>query len=182
MEYFVQLQFEFNMANNKKFYVFSYGSNLLFRRIYERVSTVKIMNKCLLKGYKLAFNKLSKDGSTKANIVATGKASDGVWGMAHSIDYEQKSMLDFYEGLGYGYDLHEITSHLDINVRPVFAYIATDPKYLFDGKPFTWYHKLVHLGAQENDFPAYYINFIKSIKSEQDSDAERVAKIAHLLS
>ena len=48
---------------------FAFGSNMLLERIKKRVPSARVLGNATLGGYALRFNKLSKDGSGKANIV-----------------------------------------------------------------------------------------------------------------
>ena len=158
---------------HKSTYIFSYGSNLLFQRIKERVASVQVVRNHQLKGYQFAFNKHSIDGSTKANIVATHNSQDQVWGVIHKISLTDKPILDEFEALGKGYD--HLTFHLEMggSMETIYAYMATDSKYLADGRPYDWYYNFVLAGAMENDFPEEYIRKLKVFKSKPDTDLSR---------
>lgn len=159
--------------NQQPVYIFSYGSNTLLQRISERVPSVAVVGKHQLRGYRLLFNKLSVDGSTKANLKETGDQSDSVWGVIHQISKADKPILDRYEALGKGY--LEIGFKLTIHdeSQSVHAYIATESQYLAVGKPYDWYLNFVIEGAIENGFPEDYINQLKAIASKLDPDLTR---------
>ena len=152
------------------FFFFSYGSNLLLERIKSRVPSVKIVQSYQLNGFRLVFDKSSKDGSTKANIQKTGDSEDFVWGVIQRIDYSEKPALDKAEGLGYGYELGSFDS--PTYEYKIFYYIAKDDKYLKEGKPYDWYLDYVLMGAIENDFPSEYIKQLLNIESTLDDAPE----------
>ncbi len=158
---------------NESVYIFSYGSNLLHQRIKERVASVQVVRNHQLKGYQLAFNKQSIDGSTKANIVATNNLQDYVWGVIHKINSADKPILDEFEALGKGYD--HLTFELEIggSMQIVYAYMATDSQYLADGQPCDWYYNYVIAGAIENVFTKRYIKKLKEFESIPDTDMIR---------
>lgn len=84
--------------------IFSYGSNMNLNRLAKRVpSAVKVSN-AFLPEHKLLCNKISKDGSAKANIFKTYIAAELVWGVLFTIDSKEKPLLDKAEGLGMGYN------------------------------------------------------------------------------
>jgi gamma-glutamylcyclotransferase len=56
---------------------FAFGSNMLLERIKKRVPSARALGIATLGGYALRFNKLSKDGSAKANIVPFGGPAGG---------------------------------------------------------------------------------------------------------
>ena len=159
---------------HRNFYIFSYGSNLLLQRIKERVASVAVVGKHELQGYKLAFNKQSIDGSTKANLVATGNSSDSTWGVIHRISQADKPILDQYEALGYGYLHMTFPLNIEDQEQLIHAYVATEPQYLAIGDPYEWYLNFVIEGAIENGFPEDYINQLKLRPFKTDTDLSRI--------
>lgn len=154
------------------FYFFSYGSNLLLERIQRRTPSVKVVRVHILDQYELIFNKLSIDGSTKANLQRTTNES-GVYGVIHKILRQEKYFLDRAEGLGMGYNMEFFETEVeDRNIQVVY-YIATDTCYLTEGVPYTWYRDYVYYGAIQNQFPNDYIAKIQSIPFSKDPDIER---------
>jgi hypothetical protein len=154
------------------FYFFSYGSNLLFERIKERLPSVEIIQPYHLFGYNLIFNKSSKDGSTKANLQKTDNLSDFVWRVVQRIDITEKSSLDRAEGLGNGYNLNSFKLEIDGQVQDIHFFIATDRKYLKEGNPYDWYLDYVVKGAIENNFPIAHIKQLLSIAATVDHSME----------
>jgi len=138
--------------------IFCYGSNMNTERITERCSSSCFISRAKISGYKLVFNKKSKDKSGKANLVHTGDKSL-VWGVIFDISEDQKSILDKAEGLGRGYDEYklQVINDLEQEIECV-CYIATDSKYLDDNlKPHDWYTDFCLLGAKEHNLPKEWI-------------------------
>ncbi len=152
------------------FYFFSYGSNLLLERIKARVPSVEIFQVYQLKGFRLKFNKVSKDGSTKANLQKTNDLNDLVWGVIQRIDHTEKPALDNAEGHGSGYELDSFDSPTDI--YKIHYYIAKESKYLKEGNPYDWYLNYVIMGAIENNFPREYIKQLLSVAVAVDLTPE----------
>ena len=120
--------------------VFCYGSNMSSRRITERCPNSVFIGVAKVSGYQLVFNKSSKDGSGKANLVYIG-GDNLVWGVIFDISEDQKPLLDKAEGLGWGYDEYKLIVINDLGEEiECVCYIATDEKYLDKGlKPYDWY-------------------------------------------
>jgi gamma-glutamylcyclotransferase len=85
--------------------IFAYGSNMYSRRLMNRVKSAKFVAKGFLKQHKIAFHKISKDGSGKADCYFTGDNKDIIWGVVFEIADNEKPVLDKYEGLGNGYSV-----------------------------------------------------------------------------
>ena len=138
--------------------IFCYGSNMNTERITERCSSSCFISRAKVSGWKLVFNKKSKDKSGKANLVYTGDKSL-VWGVIFDISEDQKPILDKAEGLGGGYDEYKllVINDLEEEIECV-CYIATDPKYLDDNlKPYDWYSDFCLSGAKEHNLPKEWI-------------------------
>ncbi|MBN8718623.1 MAG: gamma-glutamylcyclotransferase [Sediminibacterium magnilacihabitans] len=157
--------------------IFAYGSNMNLKRLVQRVpSAMKVAN-AFLPGYKLVCNKVSKDGSTKANIIKTNISDNLVWGVLFTIDNTEKSLLDKAEGLGLGYNEDTLTFFDETN-NPYAAqiYIA-DSKAIDDGLfPYDWYKEFIVSGAIQNKLPTEYISQLQSIICIRDPDEERRTK------
>jgi hypothetical protein len=127
-------------------------------RITERCSSSSFISRASVIGWKLLFNKRSKDGSGKANLVWTGDESL-VWGVIFDISEDQKPILDKAEGLGKGYDEYKLKVINDLGEEvECVCYIATDLKYLDDNlKPYDWYGDFCLLGAKEHNLPKEWI-------------------------
>jgi len=146
--------------------IFCYGSNMSSERITERCSSSRFISRAKVSGWKLLFNKKSKDGSGKANLIYTGDGSL-VWGVIFDITEEQKPILDKFEGLGKGYDelKLKVISDLGEEIECV-CYIATEEKYLDNSlKPFDWYKEWCLKGAKQHNLPSEYILTIEKNNS-----------------
>ena len=138
--------------------IFCYGSNMNTERITERCSSSRFISRAKVNGYKLLFNKRSKDKSGKANLIYTGDKSL-VWGVIFDISEDQKPILDKAEGLGKGYDEYKliVINDLEQEIECV-CYIATDEKYLDNNlKPYDWYKEYCLIGAKQHSLPEDYI-------------------------
>ena len=138
--------------------IFCYGSNMNTQRITERCSSSRFISRAKVTGWKLSFNKISKDKSSKANLVYTGDNSL-VWGVIFDISEVQKPILDKAEGLGNGYEEHKLKVISDSEQEiECHCYIATNPKYLDDNlKPYPWYTDFCLSGAKEHNLPEEWI-------------------------
>jgi hypothetical protein len=127
-------------------------------RITERCSSSRFISRAKVNGYKLLFNKRSKDKSGKANLIYTGDMSL-VWGVIFDISEDQKPILDAAEGLGKGYDEYKLRVINDLEEEiDCVCYIATDEKYLDNNlKPYDWYKEYCLIGAKQHNLPEDYI-------------------------
>ena len=138
--------------------IFCYGSNMNTERITERCSSSRFISRAKVNGWKLLFNKRSKDKSGKANLIYTGDKSL-VWGVIFDISEDQKPLLDAAEGLGRGYDEYKlwVINDLEQEIECV-CYIATEEKYLDNNlKPYDWYKEYCLIGAKQHNLPEDYI-------------------------
>ena len=143
--------------------IFCYGSNMSSKRIAERCSSSRFIGIAKVSGWKLLFNKRSKDGSGKANLVWTGDDSL-VWGVIFDITDDEKPILDKFEGLGKGYDELKLRVISDLGEIECVCYIACDEKYLDNSlQPYDWYKECCLVGAMEHNLPKDYILMIESV-------------------
>jgi len=151
---------------------FAYGSNLLTRRLRERVRSARPIGKVTLNLHRLAWHKISRDGSGKCDIAPDPNGT--VWGVVFEIDSQEKHILDGAEGLGYGYDEKEVTVTIDGVDVQASTYFATqiDPGTL----PYHWYKALVLAGAREHGLPREYVSSIERVRSIEDTDDVRRRK------
>lgn len=162
--------------------IFAYGSNMNLNRLKERVPSANKLRNVFIKGHTIKCNKISKDGSSKANIIETDNDDDIVWGVIFEIDDSEKRNLDEYEGLGKGYN-ESILSFLDSENNPHEAqvYIADKSAINEDLLPYDWYKEYIVSGARENDLPKEYIEKLEAIKFIEDTDTERRNKKLSIL-
>jgi hypothetical protein len=163
--------------------IFAYGSNMNLNRLTKRVpSAVKVTN-AFLPGYRLVCNKVSKDGSAKANIIKTDNLAELVWGVLFTINSNEKYLLDKAEGLGMGYNEDILTFFDDINnTYTAQVYIADSNSIDNTLLPYDWYKEFIISGAIQNKLPAEYISQLQSIICIRDHDEERRTKNYSILS
>jgi gamma-glutamylcyclotransferase len=91
----------------------------------------------------------------------------------------EEGALDEAEGLGHGYRKDDITVVTFEGTLAAAAYIATvkDPKR----RPYDWYKAFVLQGATENALPTAYIDLIRAVPSQPDSNTARRASNQALL-
>lgn len=163
--------------------IFAYGSNMNLNRLIKRVpSAVKVTN-AFLTGHKLVCNKISNDGSAKANIITTDVPFEKVWGVLFSIDPDEKALLDKAEGLGKGYNEDTLTFFDETNNSyAAQIYIAHSKSVDNTLLPYDWYKEFIVTGAIQNKLPAEYISQLRSIACVRDSDEERRTKNYSIMS
>lgn len=151
--------------------IFAYGSNMNLDRLKERVPSANKLLNVFIKGYTIKCNKISTDGSSKANIIKTDNDDNIVWGVIFEIDDSEKSNLDEYEQ---GYN-DSILSFLDSENSPHEAqvYIAEESAINDDLLPYDWYKEYIVSGAKENDLPQEYVEKLEAINFIEDTDTER---------
>ena len=141
---------------------FAYGSNMKIDRMSKRAPSTKLLGYAKIRDHQLVFNKISRDGSGKANIVESN--SSVVFGVLFDIEEQDILRLDDYEK---GYDKQDITV-IDHDERPLnaFTYISTQVK---EGLiPFDWYLEMILQGAIENKLPKYYVENLRKFESVPD--------------
>jgi len=92
-------------------YYFAYGSNMDKAWLTRRIKKFHAATRATLKDYQFVYNKKSKDGSSKANIIH--KENSEVLGICYEIDINDLNVLDGYER---GYDRIEVQLQLDCDI------------------------------------------------------------------
>jgi gamma-glutamylcyclotransferase len=147
---------------------FAYGSNMLQERMKKRVSSARYLETATLAGYVLRFNKISKDGSSKANIVRSDRPGAVVWGVLFELEESERVKLDKAEGLGRGYDLVSAQVQTASGFQSAFTYSAS-PEALDDNlKPYLSYKRMLLRGAKQNHLPDDYIRSLHATKAVED--------------
>lgn len=160
---------------------FAYGSNMHLGRLTHRVGEVKSHSLAQLKGYRLEFHKRGKDGSAKCDAFYTGNKKDGVFGVLIELDPSQKMRLDYFEGLGNGYNECVIDAKTATGTIEAVTYTA-QRQYIDPGlRPFEWYKLLVIEGAKQHGLPPRYISLIENMPHIDDPDPERDQKNCSIL-
>jgi len=157
----------------------AYGSNMHPIRLKQRTPSAKFYKIISLKGYKLKFHKIGRDGSGKCNIFFTGDVNDTIYGVIYEIDECDIKYLDEAEGLGQGY----IKKFLYIKEieEEVFFYSAQNEFIDNSLKPYSWYKALVLEGAKYFRLPSNYIEEIKKVVAVEDPNFARVKEAEAIL-
>lgn len=163
----------------RTFLYFAYGSNMLTRRLKDRTPSADAVSTGFVEGHRLSFDKVSRDGSGKADIEATGTPTDRVYGVLFSIAAEEETTLDRAEGLEKGYRKDKIEVVTPTGVAVAVTYIATkkEPAY----QPYHWYKTLVIAGAVEHSLPDSYVEWLRTVDSKPDPNITRRAENEALL-
>ncbi len=150
---------------------FAYGTNMLARRLEQRVPGARRLGRAVLRGHQLRWHKLGNDGSGKCDVVPTAHDEGLIHGVLYEIAAADKAALDRAEGLGAGYDEKLVAVESEEGRLQAHLYFATriDPTCL----PFTWYKALVVAGALENALPPSYIDGLEATPAVEDADAAR---------
>lgn len=148
---------------------FAYGSNMSTRRLVARVPSATVVSVAELRGHRLAFHKIGKDGSAKCDAASTSDPHDIVYGVVFFIPLSEKAMLDKIECLGRGYEEKEIglLSETGVAFQTVTYYATNIDASL---KPRDWYVEHVLRGAREHRLPTDYISRIEAIESIPDPE------------
>jgi gamma-glutamylcyclotransferase (GGCT)/AIG2-like uncharacterized protein YtfP len=147
---------------------FAYGSNMLLERIQRRIPSARVLGTATLGGYTLRFNKLSKDGSGKANIVPSADPRAKVYGVLYHLEDEERPRLDKAEGLGHGYQVRCLRVKRDGAEEEVLAYVAAPEAIRDDLLPFQWYKNMLIHGATQNRLPESYVRQIEAVEAVED--------------
>lgn len=162
-----------------KIYYFAYGSNMSCKRLLNRIKSAIVISKGKLPKHQLKFHKISKDGSSKCDIVETHNSEDIVWGVVYEIDTKDLGKLDSVEGKGYGYERKEVDIILDEGniVSAKTYYVEDHVQYTKKSlKPNDWYMRHVIYGAIEHVLENDYIKSLNYMSFTVDEDNERRKK------
>ena len=157
---------------HNSFHYFAYGSNMASARLCARIAPIEILSTARLDNHRLAFHKVSIDGSGKCDIVPSDHDRHCVHGVLYRVERNQLEILDRYEGVGFGYERTSLqVDSPAIGLISAECYIATetDPGML----PYSWYKEHVIRGAIENALPGDYIAGIEAIHTMEDPDRSR---------
>ena len=152
-------------------YYFAYGSNLLRRRIEERLGPVGLKGIGYLPGYCLEFHKLSRDSSGKCTVYRTKREVDRVYGVVLELTSAQKTILDKIEGPGY--DSVSVLIQSDSGGVKTETYIAKTTHIDACLIPFDWYKAFVVAGATEAGLSREYISTLEKTPSIEDFEPDR---------
>ena len=151
----------------------AYGSNMLPRRIEQRLGSCEALGVVSLGGYALRFHKRGRDGSGKCDAFHTADPTHALFGVVYALTAEQQRMLDEFEGPGYL--CRDVNVRMRSGVVTAYAYVAKPGHVDADLRPFHWYKSIVLAGARAHGLPSSYIEEIISVRSTPDPDVERHA-------
>jgi gamma-glutamylcyclotransferase len=154
------------------FLYFAYGSNMLTRRLRERVPSAVVAGGGYCTCRRLTFDKVSKDGSGKCDIEPTSCPTD-------HISSAEEMKLDLAEGFGKGYRKETIAVVTPSATSKVMAYVATIKEPVL--RPYHWYKALVVAGAVEHNLPVPYIEWLRTFESWPDPNVDRRSENEALL-
>jgi len=140
-------------------FYFAYGSNMLSSRIISRIASAQYREKAILHGWRVIFNKKSKDGSCKANLVYSPDIM--TWGCLYQINNNDLHILDKFED-GYTRTTVQVQTD-DAEIVEATTYISdltSDNPVAYDS-----YKQMVILGAKEHNLPSEYIDYLESLPS-----------------
>jgi len=156
--------------------VFSYGSNMLSRRLVTRVASARPVTIGYVTGRRIAFHKCGTDGSAKADAMFTGVEADVLWGVIFSLDRDDMQRLDTFER---GYNGMQVNAFGHDGVIQANIYVAREEMIDPSLKPYCWYHRYVVDGAIEHRLPRCYIEQLRSFPFIADQDRQRRHRNSH---
>ena len=164
------------------FTYFAYGSNMLDERLRHRTRcpSARVLGTGWAAGWRLGFVKRGADGSGKATMLRSPRASDRVHGVLFTIDLAERDALDHVEGPDYE-RIDDLAVERDDAVRTLASvYIARpgaiDPTLV----AFDWYRALVIAGARRHGLPAAVIAEIESVPVRPDPNPAREQRLIAL--
>ncbi len=160
---------------------FAYGSNMLSRRLRarDRTPSATAVGTGFVAGRRLAFDKVSTDGSGKCDAEPTSRPTDRVYGVLYEIDPAEDPSLDRAEGLGAGYREEPVTIATGSGTRNATTYAATAKEPAL--RPYHWYKALVIAGAVEHGLPTAYVEWLRTCQSQPDPNERRRAENEQVL-
>lgn len=167
--------------NDSVYKYFAYGSNMYSPRLRQRVPGAKAEWNASLPGYRLVFNKISRDGSAKANIEKAGSGLQAVHGVLILLNEAQLKMLDQAEACPAEYNRVEVSVEIPGRLVTAFTYVARRDFIGIGIHPYSWYKALILAGAREHGLPDSYIQSIEKTLTTSDREPEREKRMLSLL-
>lgn len=158
---------------------FAYGSNMLEKRLKDRVGSALPFSNAWIRGYEVRCRKKSIDGSGKADLVETGNPEDIVHRVVYEFNPTDWGALDKHEGAtgnNPGYDRVPIQVHTGFGALEVTTYLARKGRIDESLQPYTWYRDLILYGAEQHGLPVDCRRKIEAIPDIPDSNENRHAK------
>lgn len=153
-------------SNNSMIYYFAYGSNLDKKQIKERCPESRLIGKCVLKNYKLAFTTFSiKRKYGCADIIKYD--NDEVWGLYYSLTENDLKKLDKSEGHPYIYKRFsvDIIDEFDKHIKAE-SYEVVNKAHEHQ-KPSKEYLDILKLTAEKYGFPDSYKQLLFSFEIQK---------------
>ncbi len=144
------------------------------RRLVARLPSARVFTTGFVTGYRLTFDKASKDGSGKCDCEYTGNDGDRVYGVIFMVAHNERAALDRFEGAGAGYDARSIWIETAAGGLVALTFIATNKQPGLG--PYHWYKQYVLMGAREANLPEDYVRTIEAVVSIDDPGAARTEK------
>ncbi len=146
---------------------FAYGSNMSTRRLQHRLPGAVPLGIAEWRERALVFDKLSRDGSGKANLIS--RAGECSWGVVFRLQTHHWAVLDSFEP---GYSrcdsmvLQPDGSELDVQ-----TYLADADHVAGEAAPppYDWYLEHLLLGAREHGLPLAYIARLEAIETQSEA-------------
>lgn len=140
---------------------FAYGSNMSTSRLRARVAGAAPVGAAFARGWALRMNKLGRDGTAKANLVA--REGERTWGVLFRLAPSELDELDRFEG---GYVRTEIVAWLASGAsHRAVAYrsdlLTEDPTCL------EAYARHVLEGAREHALPEDWIRRLEALSGRR---------------
>jgi gamma-glutamylcyclotransferase len=146
---------------------FAYGSNMATSHMVSRIPSAEPLGRARLRDKRVVFNKRSKDGSGKANLIdSPGSVS---WGVLYKVDFEDMKTLDRIEG---GYVRTQVTVQLDEG-STVLAETYTSAEVTDEPVAYGWYRDLLVTGAREHSLPTDYVCYLESLPAKADTSTSK---------
>ena len=152
---------------------FACGSNMLTKRLEDRIGPVEAVGWATIRSHAARFNKRGEDGSGKLGLFRTGDGRDFVIGVIFEIPADKLAELDRIEGVGHGCERQEVQVELGDEQIKVITYVATPDAFEEQLEPYNWYHGQVVIGAHEHNLPGMYIEMLHRALTKPDPVAER---------
>ncbi|MBX9867917.1 MAG: gamma-glutamylcyclotransferase [Burkholderiales bacterium] len=155
-------------------YYFSYAANISVAWFQKRIASAEPLDTYELHGYRLEFNKIGADGSSKANAVYTGNQEDSIWGVVYQVAEEDRHALENgYNSRKHGYIKQNIMVEVDYEPHQAFMFVAHEDSIDDNLKPYSWYvFHLLH-GAMSADFPMEYVGMLQNVDTLTDTNIQR---------
>ena len=145
-----------------KIFYFAYGSNMSSSHLVQRISSTTAIGRAALSDWCVTFNKKSKDGSGKANLLY--KPGFVTWGSLYEMSFDEITKLDKIE---------KCYNRITIKVIKDNGELVEAETYISDyliERPiaFDSYKQMLISGAIEHHLPPEYIHYLQQLPSKPE--------------